>query len=113
MAGRKSKIAKAELDGSSDMVEGVLNVLSTPKAPLSGTMPGVNKPGTEGDELPMLEFDAFQWHLRRVQNGRTVSNTWQGAEREASIAEYKRRKMERYWKLHRQWKDEIEVKVQP
>ncbi len=111
MAGRKTKIAKAELDGSSDMVEGVLNVLSTPKAPLSGTMPGVNKPGTEGDELPMLEFDAFQFHLKRVQNGKTISK-WKGEEREASIREYKRVKMERYWKLCRQWKDEIDLKVQ-
>lgn len=108
--GRRSKIEAAERDGAIDVVEGGINVLCTPKVPLSGTMPGVNKPGTEGDELPMLEFDAFQFHLKRVQNGRTISR-WKGKEREVSIAEYQRVKMDRYWKLYRQWKAEMDVKV--
>lgn len=111
MAGRRTNIEKAELDGGLDVVDGCVNVLNVPKVPLSGTMPGVNKPGTEGDEMPMLEVDAFQWHLRRVSEGRTVSKTWTGAEREASIEEWKRVNMARYWKRYREWKAELDIRL--
>lgn len=110
MRGRKSKFEKAEEDGAVDVMVGGINVLNEPKVPLSGTMPGVNKPGTEGDEEPMLILDAFMFHLKRVQYGKTVAK-WRDEEREASIAEYKRMKMARYEKLRQKWQKEIDLKV--